>query len=124
MSSSLSVCPQMFEKVSRKKKQEALLLNAHGMTEKEAAQASGVAERTLRRAKEKFRKFGNVEEAVKTSHHRQDSWLVQKGKGHSIQSTRPEKGELHCLSRFHRGRIHCLQRLSRGGRWRDVRGFH
>ena len=61
MSSSLSVCPQMFEKVSRKKKQEALLLNAQGMTEKEAAQASGVAERTLRRAKEKFRKFGNVE---------------------------------------------------------------
>ena len=61
MSSSLSVCPQMFEKVSRKKKQGAVLLNAQGMTEKEAAQVSGVAERTLRRAKEKLRKFSNVE---------------------------------------------------------------
>ena len=51
----------MFEKVSCKKKQEALLLNAPGMTEKEASQASGIAERTLRTAKEKFCKFGSVE---------------------------------------------------------------
>ena len=59
-----------------------------------------------------------------SSHLRQDSWLVQKGKGHSIQSAGPQKGELHCPSRSHSGQINCLQRLSRGARWRDAQGFH
>jgi Homeodomain-like domain len=55
----------MFEKVPRKSKQEALLLNAQGMTEESAAKACGISERTLRRAKAKYRKFGDVEGGVK-----------------------------------------------------------
>jgi transposase len=50
----------MFEKVPCKNKQQALILNAQGMTEMSAAKASGISERTLRRAKAKYRKFGNV----------------------------------------------------------------
>jgi Homeodomain-like domain len=51
----------MFEKIPRKNKQQALILNAQGVTEETAAKACGISERTLRRAKAKHRKFGDIE---------------------------------------------------------------
>ena len=51
----------MFHKIARKKKQQAVILNAQGLTEAAAAQACGISERTLRRAKAKYRKVGDIE---------------------------------------------------------------
>ena len=51
----------MFEKIPRKNKQQALILNMQGVTEEAAAKACGISERTLQRAKAKHRKFGDIE---------------------------------------------------------------
>jgi len=51
----------MFEKVLHKNKQWALILNVQGVTDEAAAKACGISEHTLRRAKAKHCKFGDIE---------------------------------------------------------------
>jgi len=51
----------MYDKIDRKKKQAAVTLNTRGLTEQAAANACGISERTLRRSKTRYHKFGDIE---------------------------------------------------------------
>ena len=51
----------MFDKIARNKKQAAFTLNAQGLKEQEAANSCGLSDRSLRRCKQRYREFGDIE---------------------------------------------------------------
>ena len=51
----------MYQKISREKKERAIRLTASGVKPKEAAKIYGMSARSLRRAKQKLRDHGDVE---------------------------------------------------------------
>lgn len=51
----------MLEKITREVKHDALIMTAKGANQVDVAESLGISDRTIRRAKSKLRRYGDIE---------------------------------------------------------------